>query len=62
MPRTLAATRIRQTLPLRKIIAALAGWRRRQRSRAHLARLEHWQLSDVGLTPRQARNEAARWF
>ena len=40
----------------------LAIWRRNWRTRRHLADLPPWMLKDVGITPRQAREEARRLF
>jgi uncharacterized protein YjiS (DUF1127 family) len=40
----------------------LALWWRNARTRDHLTRLPPHLLADVGLTPRQARTEAARAF
>ena len=40
----------------------LALWRRHWRTRRHLADLPPWMLKDVGITPRQAREEARRLF
>lgn len=34
----------------------------RRRTRQALAQLEPWQLADVGLTPREARDEAIKVF
>ena len=40
----------------------LALWRRNWRTRRQLADLPPWMLKDVGITPRQAREEARRLF
>lgn len=40
----------------------LTTWATRHRTRLALARLEPWQLRDVGLTPGQANTEASRVF
>lgn len=40
----------------------VATWKRNRRTRRHLADLPPWLLKDVGITPRQAREEARRFF
>jgi uncharacterized protein YjiS (DUF1127 family) len=43
-------------------LAVLAIWRRRSRTRRHLAALEARALADLGLTRTQQRAEAGKWF
>lgn len=43
-------------------LAALRFWYQLSQTRMHLARLEDWQLKDVGLTQEQAMQEAAKYF
>lgn len=45
-----------------KLAVCLTTWVTRARTRRALARLEPWQLRDVGLTPEQAADEASRVF
>lgn len=45
-----------------KFAVCVTTWATRRRTRLALRQLEPWQLSDVGLTPDQARIEAARVF
>ncbi|MBD3663135.1 DUF1127 domain-containing protein [Sulfitobacter aestuariivivens] len=45
-----------------KVAVCATKWSTRHRTRSALARLEPWQLHDVGLTPAQAKAEAARAF
>jgi uncharacterized protein YjiS (DUF1127 family) len=42
--------------------ACLSRWSTRRRTRRALEQLEAWQLSDVGLTPLDARDEATKAF
>ena len=42
--------------------ACLSKWATRRQTRRALRQLEDWQLSDVGLTPRQAQSEASKAF
>ncbi len=56
-----------RALPLVALIAVkgaicLTTWVTRARTRQALAKLEPWQLRDVGLTPEQAADEASRVF
>lgn len=51
----------RTTFGIRPVLRVFALWHRRQRTRHQLLTIEEWQLRDVGITPRQARNEARRW-
>jgi uncharacterized protein YjiS (DUF1127 family) len=44
------------------VLATLAIWRCRNRTRRHLAFLEARELDDLGLTRAQQRAEAAKWF
>ncbi|MEI7874599.1 MAG: DUF1127 domain-containing protein [Alphaproteobacteria bacterium] len=44
------------------LLATLAIWRRRRRTRRHLARLDARDLDDTGLTRAQQRAEASKWF
>ena len=45
-----------------KFAVIVTTWATRRRTRLALRQLEAWQLSDVGLTPAQARTEADRVF
>lgn len=45
-----------------KFAVSVTKWATRRRTRLALRQLEAWQLADVGLTPAQARTEAARAF
>ena len=47
---------------LPSVLATLAIWRRRNRTRQHLARLDARDLDDTGLTRAQQRAEAGKWF
>ena len=40
----------------------VSKWTTRRRTRRALKQLSLWQLADVGLTPEQARDEAAKVF
>ena len=56
-----------RSLPVLALIAVkfavcVTKWGTRRRTRRALATLEPWQLRDVGLTPEQAKTEAARAF
>jgi uncharacterized protein YjiS (DUF1127 family) len=42
--------------------ACLSKWATRRQTRHALKQLEAWQLDDVGLTPLEARDEAAKAF
>ena len=42
--------------------ARLSKWTTRRQARRALRQLEDWQLSDVGLTPREAETEASKVF
>lgn len=55
--------------PRRSAKAVLARWWRaycrwddRRRQRRHLGELDDHMLADIGVTARQARREASRWF
>ncbi|MDP1965248.1 MAG: DUF1127 domain-containing protein [Reyranella sp.] len=48
--------------PLPTVLAVLAIWRRRSRTRRQLAALEACALADIGLTRAQQRAEAGKWF
>jgi len=55
--------------PKRSAKAVLARWWRaycrwddRQRQRRHLGALDDHMLADIGVTAKQARREASRWF
>lgn len=43
-------------------LGSLRFWYQRSQTRMHLARLEDWQLKDVGLTQEQALQEVAKFF
>lgn len=45
-----------------RFAVCVTKWATYRRTRAALAKLEPWQLADVGLTPDQAATEAARAF
>lgn len=45
-----------------KFAVTVTNWSVRRRTRASLAKLETWQLRDVGLTDEQASTEASRLF
>jgi len=47
---------------LQSILAMRAVWRRRSRTRRHLALLDGCELADLGLTRAQQRAEAGKWF
>ena len=47
---------------LQDVRARFAIWRRNRRTRRQLSDLPPWLLNDVGITPRQAREEARRMF
>ncbi len=54
-------------LPVLALIAVnfavcVTKWATRRHTRRALTTLEPWQLKDVGLTPEQAKTEAARAF
>ena len=56
-----------RALPLVAVLAVrfavcVTKWSTRRRTRRALAKLETWQLKDVGLTPGQANTEASRMF
>lgn len=66
-PRTLAFLNEAKEMPTLAIVAiefavCVTKWATRYRTRRALKQLTVWQLDDVGLTPRQARDEAARVF
>lgn len=60
----LAEARIVPTLAIVAVefAACLSKWATRRESRRALKKLTDWELRDVGLTPRQARYEAAKVF
>ncbi|WP_080823920.1 MULTISPECIES: DUF1127 domain-containing protein [Hyphomicrobiales] len=43
-------------------IKVLARWADRSRQRRYLADLEHYQLTDIGISSEQRRCECAKWF
>jgi len=45
-----------------RVFATLLVWQVRARQRARLAEMESHRLDDMGLTPEQARREAAKPF
>ena len=45
-----------------RVFATLLVWQMRARQRARLAGMEAHRLDDMGLTPEQARHEAAKPF
>ena len=47
---------------LRAAVAKLLVWHRRLRTRRDLRELETHRLGDIGLTERDRRREAAKWF
>ena len=47
---------------LQLLLAVLAVWRHRHRTRRHLALLDARELADLGLTHAQQRAEAGKWF
>ena len=56
-----------RSLPVMAVLAVktaviVTKWATNRRTRAALAQLEPWQLKDVGLTPAQASDEAAKVF
>ncbi|MDP1750790.1 MAG: DUF1127 domain-containing protein [Reyranella sp.] len=55
-----AAPRVAGLLPL--LLATLAMWRRRNRTRRHLALLDARELADTGLSRAQQHAEAGKWF
>lgn len=57
---TAAGPRLAGLLPM--VLATLAIWRRRSRTRRHLMRLDARNLDDTGLTFAQQREEAGKWF
>ncbi|MGZ2257815.1 DUF1127 domain-containing protein [Roseobacter sp. A03A-229] len=66
-PRTLAYLNEVKEMPTVAIIAVefavcVSKWTTRRRTRRALKQLTVWQLDDVGLTPEQARYEAAKVF
>jgi uncharacterized protein YjiS (DUF1127 family) len=44
------------------IMAAIAKWRRRSRTRRQLRALNDRELNDVGLSPEARQRESAKWF
>ena len=55
----------RRTRPLQvgpALLATLAAWRARQRTRRHLGALNDRELADVGLSRKQQRDECAKPF
>ncbi|XDA99735.1 DUF1127 domain-containing protein [Sulfitobacter sp. LCG007] len=66
-PETLAYLSQTRSMPVLAVVAVkfavvLSKWTTRRRSRQALSQLAPWQLRDVGLTPGQAREEAAKVF
>jgi len=55
-----AGPRLAGLLPM--VLATLAVWRCRSRTRRHLMRLDAGNLDDAGLTRAQQRAEAGKWF
>jgi uncharacterized protein YjiS (DUF1127 family) len=60
--RTTAANRIELPLILFGLIETMAVWVVRRHQRRALAELDEHLLNDVGLSPEQARREAAKPF
>jgi uncharacterized protein YjiS (DUF1127 family) len=58
----LAPTKPRFAALPQSIPAIPAVWRRRSRTRRHLALLDTRELADLGLTRAQQRAEAGKWF
>lgn len=54
--------RARRFRPWPALIVAVVVWRRRQRTRQHLAILDDRALADVGLTRAEQRSECAKPF
>ncbi|MDW3221597.1 MAG: DUF1127 domain-containing protein [Paracoccaceae bacterium] len=66
-PKTMAYLREVNTMPALAIIAVefavcVSKWATRRETRRTLKQLTDWELRDVGLTPQQARDEAAKVF
>ncbi len=66
-PRSLAYLNEVKEMPTLAILAVefavcVSKWATRRRTRRVLKQLTVWQLDDVGLTPEQARHEAAKVF
>ncbi|MFK7881939.1 DUF1127 domain-containing protein [Roseobacter sp.] len=66
-PKSLAYLQEAKTMPTVAIIAVefavcVSKWATRRETRRALKQLTDWELRDVGLTPRQARDEAAKVF
>ena len=59
---SLAPARPRQALSWPRLIATLALWRQRTRTRRGLAALTARELADIGLTRTQQRIECAKPF
>ena len=47
---------------LRVLVGIILIWWHRHRSRAHLAELEARMLTDIGVSRKDARDEASKWF
>ncbi|MFZ5781405.1 MAG: DUF1127 domain-containing protein [Pseudomonadota bacterium] len=47
---------------VRGAVALVVLWRRRRRTRRHLARLDARLLDDVGIDPKDRDREIAKWF
>ncbi|MGC3937118.1 DUF1127 domain-containing protein [Roseobacter sp. EG26] len=66
-PETMAYLNEVKSMPTLAIVAVefavcVSKWATRRRTRRALQQLTLWQLDDVGVTPRQARIEAAKVF
>lgn len=66
-PKTLTYLNEARIVPAAAVIAVefaacLSKWATRRQTRRALQQLEDWQLSDVGLTPREAATEASKVF
>ncbi|MBW4708791.1 DUF1127 domain-containing protein [Roseobacter sp. YSTF-M11] len=66
-PETMAYLNQAKSMPALAIVAVefavcVSKWATRRRTRRALRQLTVWQLTDVGLTPRQAHDEAAKVF
>ncbi|NBO21440.1 MAG: DUF1127 domain-containing protein [Rhodobacteraceae bacterium] len=67
MSPALATQHLTETLPpLSRLVVGfgltLAAWELRRTTRTHLAQMDPHILRDIGLTPDQARSEAAKPF
>jgi uncharacterized protein YjiS (DUF1127 family) len=48
--------------PIERVLATLKQWRQRTRSRRELARLDDYQLGDIGVSRSQAQFESGKRF